>query len=170
MSGILSHTPVSISEFKVRKAKHADIDAMVDLLTALFAIEVDFRPDPERQRRGLTLLLGRPEDTCCLRVAELNGEIVGMASAQELISTAQGTPVAMVEDVVVASGWRGRGVGRRLVAALEDWALGRGMSRLQLLADCNNNAALAFYERVGWKPTQLVCLRRWPGVSRSGGR
>ncbi len=32
--------------------------------------------------------------------------------------------------------------------------------RLQLLADWENGPALRFYERMGWRGTQLVCLRR----------
>jgi hypothetical protein len=47
---------------------------------------------------------------------------------------------------------------------LEQWAKGRRLMRLQLLADGGNRAALLFYERAGWCPTQLVALRRRPGA------
>ena len=45
-------------------------------------------------------------------------------------------------------------------AAIEAWARARGATRLQLLADRENAPALAFYARVGWRATRLVCLRR----------
>jgi GNAT superfamily N-acetyltransferase len=61
---------------------------------------------------------------------------------------------------VVAEPWRGRGIGRMLVAATERWAADRGVSRLQLLADRANAPALRFYAKQGWKATQLTCLRK----------
>jgi GNAT superfamily N-acetyltransferase len=62
--------------------------------------------------------------------------------------------------MVVSASYRGTGVGRRLMAAIEMWARQRGMTRLQLLADRTNFAALDFYDKMGWCPTQLICLRR----------
>jgi GNAT superfamily N-acetyltransferase len=92
--------------------------------------------------------------------AEAEGQVVGLASAQILISTAEGGPAGLVEDVVVAEGWRGRGIGRKLVAALEQWAATRGATRLQLLADRDNRPALRFYDAIGWERTRLICLRK----------
>jgi GNAT superfamily N-acetyltransferase len=65
-----------------------------------------------------------------------------------------------VEDVVVEAAWRGQGLGRRLLAALADWAGEQGISRLQLLADRNNQPALDFYRQLGWQTTALICLRQ----------
>lgn len=44
----------------IRPAGKADVDAMTVLPDRLFAIEKDFTPDTERQRRGLLLLLETP--------------------------------------------------------------------------------------------------------------
>lgn len=143
----------------VRPANVADLDALVALLGVLFSIEADFRPDPARQRRGLARMLADPRARVVL-VAEAAGRAVGMATAQLVVSTAEGGPSALVEDVVVEDAWRGRGVGRRLMGALEAWAAVRGATRLQLLADRGNAPALGFYARLGWRPTRLVCLRR----------
>jgi GNAT superfamily N-acetyltransferase len=66
----------------------------------------------------------------------------------------------LVEDMVVIGSERRRGVGRSLLRAVEAWARGRGATRLQLLADRENEAAFRFYERLGWSGTRLVCLRR----------
>lgn len=143
----------------IRPADAADLPAMVGLLGELFALEADFQPDPAAQARGLALLLGDPRAR--LLVAEAGGQgVVGMCSGQMLISTAEGGPAAVVEDVVVLSGWRGCGVGRALLDAVAAWAAGRGAVRLQLLADRHNAPALAFYARTGFASTQLVCLRR----------
>ncbi|MDO9263988.1 MAG: GNAT family N-acetyltransferase, partial [Desulfosalsimonadaceae bacterium] len=96
----------------------------------------------------------------CIKVAECDREVIGMCSAQTMISTAEGGVVALVEDLVVKSGWRGRGVGRMLLESMDDWSNSCGLKRLQLLADAENEPALAFYKKNGWKRTQLICLRK----------
>jgi ribosomal protein S18 acetylase RimI-like enzyme len=145
--------------FSIRPATPSDLDTLVRLLGVLFSIEADFRPDEVRQRRGLARMLEDPERRVVL-VAERDGAVIGMVTAQLIISTAEGAPSALLEDLVVDAADRGRGVGRELVAAIEGWARARGATRLQLLADRDNSAALRFYERLGWRATQLVCLRR----------
>ena len=143
--------------YTVRAARPADVEPMVGLLGLLFAIEADFRPDPARQRQGLALLLG--DERAKVLVAERADGVVGMCTGQLVVSTAEGGPALLVEDVVVDADHRGRGVGRALLAALADWAGGCGVRRLQLLADGNNGPALAFYDRLGWRATALVCWR-----------
>jgi GNAT superfamily N-acetyltransferase len=147
------------STLAVRAARPGDLEAMVRLLGELFSIEADFQPDAARQRRGLALLLEDPT-RCALLVAERAGVVVGMVTAQLVVSTAEGAPSALVEDMVVAARERGHGVGGALLRAVEGWAAARGATRLQLLADRDNAPALAFYGRMGWRPTALVCWRR----------
>jgi GNAT superfamily N-acetyltransferase len=146
-------------EAAVREARPGDLDDLVRLLGLLFSIEADFRPDPARQRRGLALMLADPGQRAVL-VAERAGRVRGMVTAQLVVSTAEGGPSALVEDMVVEEAERGRGRGRLLLSAIEAWAAERGATRLQLLADRENAPALAFYGRLGWAPTQLVCWRR----------
>ena len=86
--------------------------------------------------------------------------MIGFCSVQTLISTAEGGPVGLIEDVVVAEGWRSNGVGRKLLEGAEAWARRRGCSRLQLLADQDNPPALGFYAHLGWQQTSLRNWRR----------
>jgi GNAT superfamily N-acetyltransferase len=143
----------------VRPAAEGDLDAMVALLAELFSIEADFHPDAGRQRRGLAQMLQEPERRGIL-VAERRGRVVGMVTIQLVVSTAEGAASGWIEDMVVEATERGRGIGRRLLEAAEQWAVARGATRLQLLADAKNLPALRFYRRMGWGGTQLVCLRR----------
>lgn len=142
----------------IRPATMADLDRLVVLLQALFHIEADFACDEARQRQGLAMLLASP--TSCVMVAEAESRVIGMATGQITISTAEGGPALLVEDVVVEASWRGRGIGRLLLESLAGWAGERGIARLQLLADRNNLPALEFYRVNGWQATELVCLRR----------
>ena len=142
----------------IRPARPADLDALVDLLRMLFSIEADFDFDAARQRQGLAMLLAH--ETAVILVAEAAGQVIGMCSGQLTISTAEGGFSLLVEDVVVAGPWQGKGVGRQLLAALEQWAADRKIARLQLLADRNNAVALGFYRKLGWQGTELICQRR----------
>ncbi|MDF9392670.1 MULTISPECIES: GNAT family N-acetyltransferase [Methylococcus] len=142
----------------IRPAEMRDVEAMVELLGVLFSIEADFTFDPDRQRRGLALLIRNDADR--VLVAECEGRVIGMCSVQTLISTAEGGRVGLVEDMVVAQEVRGKGIGQRLLGEIERWAADSGLTRLQLLADRTNEPALAFYDRQGWQRTALVGLRK----------
>lgn len=142
----------------IRPAGPDDLDGLVDLLGILFGIEADFDCDAARQRRGLAMLLAH--EAAVVLVAEAAGQVIGMCSGQLTISTAEGGFALLVEDVVVAGPWQGKGIGRELLAALEQWGASRKIGRLQLLADRNNAAALEFYRKLGWQSTELICQRR----------
>lgn len=147
-------------DIKIRNAVHSDIEALVDLLRDLFSIEADFTFDADKHSRGLNLLLDGCRKHKCVKVAETSNQVIGMCTAQILISTAEGGVVAIVEDLVVKKGWRGKGVGRMLLEGVESWSYARKLKRLQLLADQKNEPALDFYRKHGWNSTQLICLRK----------
>ncbi len=143
----------------IRPAVPGDIDVLTMLLELLFTIEADFTFNDSRHRKGLELLIGNP--SACLLVAEIDGEVIGMCSGQTSISTAEGGPALLVEDMVVRSDRQGQNVGKRLLGALGNWAMDRGIGRLQLLADRTNDPALGFYEKLGWRTTRLIVLRKY---------
>ena len=142
----------------LREARAEDTASLTALLAQLFAIETDFAIDPEIQARGLALLRDRPD--AVILVAEAEGRVVGMCTVQLTASTARGGLSAGVEDVVVDRAWRGRGIGRALLAGAEAWARGRGAVRVALLADETNLPALDFYDRLGFTRTRLVWLAK----------
>jgi len=143
----------------IRIATGNDLDQLVSLLRQLFAIEEDFVFDPEKQLRGLELLLDCR--TALVLVAEYQKKVIGMATAQLLISTAEGGPALLVEDVVVHPSEQNKGIGTALLQALGEWGASRGAGRMQLLADKNNSPALDYYLRRDWQQTQLICLRKY---------
>ncbi len=93
-------------------------------------------------------------------VAESRNRVIGMCTGQLVISTAEGGYSLLVEDVVVEPSRREQGIGRLLLDTLESWAMGKGVSRLQLLADKSNGKGLGFYMKNGWQRTNLSCLRK----------
>lgn len=143
----------------IRRANHSDISSMIRLLRILFSIETDFTFDELTQQSGLEMMLGDCTNRCIM-VAELNQQIVGMCTAQILVSTAEGGIVALIEDLVVEDAYRGQGIGKELLLSIEGWAIARGVRRLQLLADRNNTLALDYYKKMNWKFTQLIYLHK----------
>jgi phosphinothricin acetyltransferase len=93
-------------------------------------------------------------------VAESGGEVVGWASLNAFNPRAAYDHVADL-SVYVERGWRGRGVGRRLLERLV--ALGRELDyhKLVLAAFPFNRAGIALYERCGFREV---------GVYREQGR
>jgi GNAT superfamily N-acetyltransferase len=93
-------------------------------------------------------------------VAEKGDEIVGMCSVQTLISTAEGGPVGLLEDLIVKKDHRGKGIGTSLLSEIFRWCAAKNISRLQLLRELDNKRALKFYADNGWSSTRLVCMRK----------
>lgn len=143
---------------QVEFATAADLDAMADLLGELFALEADFAPDRDKQLAALRWILDHPAHGR-LFVLRDGGRAVGMANALISISTAEGGPVLILEDVVIKAGLRGGGHGRRLVEHVLAWSAAEGMSRVTLLADKDNQAALDFYARLGFEKSAMVVRR-----------
>lgn len=148
-----------IADVKVRKARTGDIVSMRKLLQDLFTIEHGFAVNAAKQERGLHLMLQDQRDRCVL-VAECSGEVIGMCTMQVLISTAEGGAVGLLEDMIIAREHRGKGIGKKLLMAMEDWVMYRGLTRIQLLADATNIAALEFYKHCGWISTSMICWRK----------
>lgn len=149
---------MSENELIIEQASTADIPAMVGLLAALFSIEQDFKPDTERQIRGLAGVLASP-NACIMLARSAQGEAIAMCSAQLVFSTAEGAHSAWIEDMVVHEAWRGRGIGRQVLQAVLAWASEHGATRAQLLADLDNQPALDYYQHLGWQETSLIARR-----------
>lgn len=146
-------------EWRAEPAKPGDLPAMADLLTELFKLERDFVPDRDKQLRGLRLILDNPAQGR-LFVLRDGPEVVGMANALIVISTAEGGRVALLEDVIVRASHRGRGAGSRLVEQVLAWARHEGLCRVTLLADRCNRGALDFYARLGFISSAMRVLRK----------
>jgi GNAT superfamily N-acetyltransferase len=136
-----------------------DLLQLARLLGELFTLESDFQPDAAKQMRGLRTILHDPE-IGRLFVLRVDGQVAGMASALFTISTAEGWRVMVLEDVIVSRDYRGKGYGRQLVEHVLAWAKGQSLTRVTLLADRDNQAALDFYRKLGFETSHMTVLRK----------
>lgn len=99
-------------------------------------------------------------------LAEHEGTPVGIATVRLLetreVSFLVARRWAQVETLGVLERWRGHGVGRKLMNACEEWALGRGTREVQLTVWAFNLEAMQFYRTLGYAPGNHMLQRRLP--------
>ena len=144
--------------YTLRHATSADIPDLCALLAQLFGQEVEFVADAATQARGLQRILEAPDSGDILVLAETDRP-VGMVSLLYLTSTALGSRVALLEDMVVEPGQRGHGCGSRLLEAAIDCARQRGCRRITLLTDGHNLDAQRFYRQHGFAGSDMKAMR-----------
>ncbi len=150
----------------VREAVASDIPRLCDLLALLFTQEADFRPDRAKQEAGLRKIMADPVLGRILVLAD-DGDVVGMVNLLFTVSTAEGAKAAILEDMVIDPERRGRGDGERLLQSAIAFAKGMGCVRITLLTDRDNGRAIAFYQRHGFRLSEMIPLRLH--VSREDG-
>jgi GNAT superfamily N-acetyltransferase len=142
----------------VEIATVADIVVLSDLLSVLFAQEMEFTPNTEAQQKGLARVISDPRVGTVL-VAREGDHIVGMVNLLFTVSTALGERVALLEDMVLFPEVRGRGVGTKLLSEAISFARERGCKRITLLTDGSNESAQRFYAKQGFVVSGMVPMR-----------
>ena len=87
--------------------------------------------------------------TTLVFLAYVDGAVVGIATCFVGFSTFAARPLVNVHDLAVLPEFRGRGVGRALLGAVEAAARERGCVKITLEVQENNHRARQLYERVG---------------------
>jgi aminoglycoside 6'-N-acetyltransferase I len=102
-------------------------------------------------------------------VAEADGGLVGLAelSIRAYAEGCESENVGYLEGWFVDPAWRGRGVGRALIAAAEAWARGRGCSELASDADPLNQVSYRAHLGCGFEDAGIVrCFRKRLGAEQ----
>jgi GNAT superfamily N-acetyltransferase len=66
----------------------------------------------------------------------------------------ESSPSIEIAGLVVSEPFRGRGIGRRLLATAEHWAASQGISAVRVRSRVSRAAAHRFYERAGYSETK----------------
>ena len=139
-----------------------DYDALVALFDELDDFHRRARPDvfrrfegPARPREQIEQWLAGPGST--VLVAELDGMVAGLAVllTRPPSPFAGAVPIKAIEldNLVVHSGLRSQGIGRRLVEAAIGWSREQGASHVGVSVHAFNRNARRFYERTGFAPS-----------------
>src|SRR3954463_8689987 len=142
----------------IEPATEADLDELSQLLGELFSQESDFRPDKDRQLRGLRLIFEQPSRGRVF-VLRRNGAIVGMINLLFTISTAEGGFVMLLEDLVIHQEYQKHGYGAKLLQHAIEFAKQKNFLRITLLTDRPENVAQAFFRRHGFVESSMIPMR-----------
>lgn len=95
-------------------------------------------------------VLQKVDGVSCKLVAVVDGAVVGAAGLHPAgLSLRRGHVRAL--GIAVAQEWQGRGVGRRLIHRLLDWADNwAGVLRIELTVHADNDRAIALYRGMGF--------------------
>jgi phosphinothricin acetyltransferase len=139
---------------EIRPATEGDADAIASIYNQgiedrVATLETELRTPAERRQ----WLSGRGPRHPVI-VAAAGGAVAGWASLNSFNPRAAYDHVADL-SVYVERGWRGKGVGRRLLERLIAIARDIGYHKLVLAAFPTNTAGMALYERMGFSPVGI---------------
>lgn len=132
----------------LRPATREDVPALLELIRRLAAYEkkplkaVVTQDDLLRDGFG-------PHQKFHMLIAEWDSEPAGYASFFYFYSTFQGRAALFLEDLFVLDKFRGRGIGKSLLAAVAKVALGEGCFGLRWEVLDWNRPAIEFYAKLG---------------------
>lgn len=125
------------------------LEALADAPDAFSSRLADWQGDGDREERWRARL-NIPGS--CNVIAVLDGRPVGMVSG--FPSPQDG--VAELGTLWVSRAVRGRGIGNRLVRAVEQWAMHEGAEVLLLTVSPDNEPAIALYRRNGFDDAEYI--------------
>ncbi len=127
----------------IRLATDADLPATAELEKACFAADLSLK------MRQLQYLRRRP--TAVFLVAEEDGTVIGEGIA--LVRRTGPATSGRIYSLAVDRDHRGRHVGQKLLTSMVNQLDARGVGRVYLEVDHTNAAAIALYERMGFRTT-----------------
>jgi len=149
-----------VTQVHVRPAAAADRPFILGVVPRLRAFGVPPLRPPDAldgaERRALERALETPKEDAILLVAELDGVgPAGVAYAEAAVDYFTGERHGHLAIIAVAEAGEGRGVGRALLQAVEQWGTQRGYRFLTLNVFAENVRARHVYERAGFAPDTI---------------
>lgn len=151
----------------IRRAAPRDAAAITEMIHALAEFEHAADQCTVTETQISAALFGdRP--TVHGHVAEVDGEVAAMALWFVNFSTWDGVAGIYLEDLFVRPGFRRRGLGRALLAALAGECLQRGYTRLSWAVLNWNADAITLYDGIGGQPQKEWTTYRLSGPPLAG--
>lgn len=97
-----------------------------------------------------------------LRVAEVDGIVVGLLALQRYFYLPLGATCARIQALAVDAGVQRGGIGRALVADAEAWAAAARAVRIEVTSNKRRDGAHAFYRALGYDESSLRFLKSLP--------
>ena len=157
-ASILMAMSSSVTEPRIEPATIEDLPQLVELTMALFDEEEDFNPDKTKQEQGIRMILEQPK-LGRIFVLRTDHQVIGMVNLLFTISTAEGGPVVLMEDVIVHPQHRRQGYGGRLLEYAVDFARQKSFKRITLLTDRISATSQTFFASHGFGFSSMIPMR-----------
>jgi GNAT superfamily N-acetyltransferase len=130
-----------------------------------YAIESDRRIDATVAKEFFVEIFSRVESRGgAVLVYEDDGVLVGWAvvyrDENDIYVRSQERAFALISELFVVEGARGRGIGQALIVACEDWARARGLNVVMISVLRDNRRAERIYRAAGFE-TYYTGLRKY---------
>ncbi len=149
----------ALAAVAIRSAEPDDAELLVNLVRELAVyerLEEHAKATPADFHRHLF----GPRPVAEAAIAEADREPVGFALWFTTFSTFRGQAGIYLEDVFVKPAFRGRGIGKALLAAVARLAIERGCGRLEWAVLDWNSPAIGFYRALGARPMDEWTVHR----------
>lgn len=141
--------------FTIREAKSTDAPALAALMR-----ELGYETTPAEMCRRLKSILCDVSYRTFL--AEVDGKVCGMVGTLAYYSFVHNDPCGRIVALVVRKDSRRLGIGRRLVAAVENDFVRRGIKRVGLDTRLTRKDAHKFYESFGYERNGWRFVKQLP--------
>jgi RimJ/RimL family protein N-acetyltransferase len=98
-------------------------------------------------------------DSGVMFVCEENKKLIGFVAGRRGVGRRQAHSIYIVMGVLQA--WVGRGIGRSLLEAFQEWARSKELHRLELVVNNNNERAIRLYEKFGFEKEAVKRHALW---------
>ncbi|ARR46936.1 MULTISPECIES: GNAT family N-acetyltransferase [Vibrio] len=151
---------------KIRPATPDDLNALFDLNKQINELHHLHAPQafvaPSEEDRTFLINMLADEERLFL-VAEEGQQVLGFITAtitqNETISFLIKDPICRIGTIVVDENQKSKGVGRALMATVEQWARESGAIQVRLEVMEFNRDAQQFYDRLGFIPNSRLMMK-----------
>jgi GNAT superfamily N-acetyltransferase len=153
-----------VSDLRIERATARDVSLILSLIKGLAEYE-RLADEAVATEAGLRESLFGPQARADVAIAYTGEEAVGFAVWFHSYSTFLGRAGLYLEDLFVVPQWRGRGIGRQLLAYVARVAVARGCGRMEWSVLNWNEPAIGFYQRMGARAMDGWTVYRLTGES-----
>jgi GNAT superfamily N-acetyltransferase len=144
-----------MKDTRIRKAKKSDLPAIRKLLEEL----IDAMDDTEYIDIRIALRTWEhllKDARSHFLVAEAKGTAIGFVNFATRQTILHQSPSAMIDELVVAKEYHGKGIGKQLVAAVIEKCRRLGCCEVEVSTEKTNVKARKFYKKCGFNKREIL--------------
>jgi GNAT superfamily N-acetyltransferase len=140
-----------IENIKIRKAEPKDVKIILNLIKELAEYEKLLDEVTATEDKLISTIFGK-DKFVEVWLAEIEDEVAGQVIFFRNFSTFLAKPGLYIEDIYVRPQFRGRGIGKKLLNKVIDFAAEKNYGRVEWCVLNWNEPAIEFYKNMGAVP------------------